>query len=247
MTAWLTIMLMVARLGGFVLIAPLFSRREIPALAKIALIWAMALLVQPEVPEPDFVEKNYMLMIISESLYGLALGWGTRVLFISYQGAGHLMEQQAGFGIATWFDPALGQTGVYSRMMGLMGLILFLALDGHYTLTKAVMSSFQLVPPGLGIASTGVLEILIHAFVASILFILRFAAPVLVVVFTVDILLGLLGKTVSQLNVLMMGLPVKSMVSMLVLLSMMPAYMNLTDPLLREIMKVLSGILEAGA
>lgn len=245
MAEWLTLMLIVVRLGGIMVSAPLFSRMEIPALAKIALVWAIALLILPGVIIPDFQTANYWLLLIAEAIYGLALGWGAALLFYAFQGAGHLMDQQAGFGMASWFDKSMGQISILSRFLSFLGLMVFLALDGHYILLRAGISSFQLVPVGVGIIGAGVIEVLIYAFTASFLFILRFAAPVMAVIFIADIVLGLLGKIVPQLNVLMMGLPVKSMVSLLVLLSMMPAYLNLTEPLLNETMQVLSALLEA--
>lgn len=245
MAAWMTLILIVVRLGGVVVTAPFFSRKEIPTMAKIALVFAIAILIMPGVPIPDFDSANYWLLVVSEAIYGLALGWGASVLFSAFQGAGHLMDQQAGLGMATWFDPSMGQTSVLSRFMAFLGLMVFLAMDGHYILILAGMSSFEMVPAGVGIIGAGVVQVLIHAFVASFLFILRFGAPVMAVVFITDILLGLLGKTVPQLNVLMLGLPVKTMVSILVLLSMMPAYLSLTEPLLKEMMHVLAALLEA--
>jgi len=245
MTSWLTLILVVSRLSGIVVAAPFFSRREIPVLTKAALVWAIALLVLPGVVEPSNISENFWLLVITELIYGLALGWGANFLFSAFQGAGHLMDQHAGFGMATWFDPTMGQVSVLSRFLSIMGVLLFLVLDGHYILLMAAMSGFEMVPPGLWSAGAGVAEALIHAFASSFLFVLRFGAPVMVVVFVTDIMMGLLGKTVPQLNVLMMGLPIKSMVSMLVLLGMMPAYLSLTEPLLNEVLLVLSGILES--
>lgn len=240
----MTLLLIVARITGFMVTAPFFSRREIPALAKIALVWALALLILPGVPVWDFGVEGFIFYLLCESLYGLALGWSASFLFISFQGAGHLIEQQAGFGMGAWFDPALGQTGIISKFMALLGVMMFLALNGHHILILTAMTSFAMVPLGLGFPQAGVIEVLFHTFLTSFIFILRFAAPVIVVIFVTDILLGLLGKTVPQLNVLMEGLPIKGMVSLLVLLSMLPAYINLTEPILQEMTTVLSRILE---
>lgn len=243
MTAWLTLLLIVLRVVGFIVVAPFFSRKEIPVLAKVAIAWTLAILIFPGLEDDDLVSGNYILLAVSESLYGLALGFSANLLFFSFQGSGHLMEQQAGFGMASWFDPSMGQTSVLSKLMSIFGIMIFLVMDGHHILIIAAISGFRMVPPGLNFIGGGIVEVLLNAFVSGFIFILRFAAPVMVVIFITDILLGLLGKTVPQLNVLMMGLPVKAMVSMLILLSILPAYINLSEPLIKDMMTILFQIL----
>ena len=242
LTPWLAFILVMARILSFIVTAPILNRRGIPVLLKIGLGMFLALIVF--VGEPMHYEGStsaFLGSLISETMIGLSMGTLANWLFQSFTMGGQLIDQQAGFGSASMFDPGSAmQVSLISNLILFVSLLLFLELNGHHILLMGLIKSFQVVPVGTGVLGLSLTTVAIRALTAATVLLIRVAIPVVVVLVLTDLILGMVGRTVPQLNVLMLGLPVKAGIALLVLAAVSPAFMAVGGSLLGEIEGVLS-------
>ena len=200
------------RVSVLVLLLPLFGARNIPTLWKIGLSFVLAVLLAPVVPPPENPPQSLpgvVLGIASEVLMGLIAVFGVRILFASVQLAGQVMSFQMGFSMARAIDPNTGvQSTALSQFLYLFTVLLFFAMDGHHLMIRAIAASFRLAPPNAlsfdpGLAEA-VMRITAHMFVLG----LKVAAPIMIALFLSNLCLGIVARTVPQVNILMIGFPI---------------------------------------
>jgi flagellar biosynthetic protein FliR len=210
--------------------APVLGHRSVPLLHRAGLALVLAMIVAPVVgplslaPSSDAVA--WVLAVAGEIAIGLAIGFVAHLAISAVQMAGELIGLEMGLSIATVFDPARGeQDTIVARFLYMVSLLLFLSLNGHHLLIRAVALSFQRIEPGTlfdralagGIVALG--GKVIHAGLAL-------AAPLLAVLVVVNVLLGLLGRAVPQSNVFMLGLPLSIGLGLFALYDELPAFMQ---------------------
>ena len=199
------------RLLAFTLTAPVFSDRALPLRVRIGLAMLLAVLVAPTLPPvPDVhpVSLGGVIVLAQQLLIGAALGFGMRIVFAAVEMAGELAGLQMGLGYATLFDPQRADMiPVIGRLLGLLALLAFLAIDGHLRLIEVLADTFRILPvaaPGLG---TGGLMTLVRwggeLFAAGTLL----ALPVIGAMLVANIALGILTRAAPQLNLFAVGFP----------------------------------------
>jgi flagellar biosynthetic protein FliR len=164
---------------------------------------------------------------------GLFVGFLVSVIVSAFQLAGEYFSVQIGFGINEVLDP-LAQVSIplIGQLKNLIGLLIFLVIGGHHFLIKAIYRSYELVPvvslgPG---ASAGMLKFLTHIFSGMFVVALKIALPVMGTVFLISVTMGVLSKAAPQMNIMMLGFPLKIMVAFGVIM--------LTSPLIVRVMYV---------
>ena len=216
-------MLVLFRLGGIFIFAPLFGSRMVPAQVKILLALVLAFCIYPMVP---FQPVNLSLMTLpvaigGEVMIGLVIGYGASLPLIAMQMAGMMMGQQIGLGFARVLNPEMNEeTVVLGQAFFLIALLVFLLLDGHHALLSALIGSFHHVPltgyrvdlPLLGVLA-GLLSSMYELAV-------RVAAPLICLIFLETIALGFIARTVPQINILSIGFPLRIIVGGALLVAM---------------------------
>jgi len=212
------------RVSVLVFLMPLFGANGVPVLWKAGLSFILAWMLTPIVPPPaafPLTLTEVLISLISEVLLGIIAAFGMRILFASAQMAGEIMSFQMGFSMARAIDPATGvQTTSLSQFLYLFTVLLFFAIDGHHLVIRAILGSFDQAPPG-GITfdpalPDAVVRISAHMFLVG----LKIAAPVMIALFLSNLGLGIVARTVPQVNILMIGFPVNIGIG-LVLLGLM--------------------------
>lgn len=204
--------LVLARMAGLFVIAPLFGSELVPARVKVLLAMSIGFCVYPLIP-PQPVQLtwgNAVFVAGGEVMIGLVIGFGAALPLIAMQTAGQLMGQQLGLGIAEVLDPGSDETSeTLGRLLFLVALMIFLLMDGHHALLSVLIGSFRRVPLG-GYAPDGeVLAIVIGLLTSMLELAVRVAAPLLCLVFLEAIALGFVARTVPQLNILTAGFPLR--------------------------------------
>lgn len=230
MGLWLFNLLLFMRVVTVLLMLPYFSWRGIPVLATIGfaalLSYILFLVIAPAaLPLPE----NALLLglaVASEVLFGLVLGFLTLLTFNALRIAGQLIDMQSGMMNASLFDPQSGsQVTLFGQFYYQFAVVAYLVLNGHHQLFAALLRSLQLVPPGGAVfAATlvpGLLALIYQMFIVAF----QLAAPVALVLVLTDFALGLISKTVPQLHVFMVGMPLKVGVALFVLYLSLP-YMS---------------------
>lgn len=230
-------------LGAFA-VAPLYGSRFVPAQVRVALGLCCGLLLVPLVasagsagaglnPWASLAESPlaYGLRCGAEVLFGLAAGYLALLFLSTIQIAGQVMDTEVGFAMVSVLDPQFGvQLPLLGSFMNVLGVLVFLALDGHLLLLRALRDSVSLVPlGGLALApATG--DLIIRAFAGAFVTALKLAAPVLAALFLTSVAVGIVARSVPQMNVFVVGLPLRVAVGLAVLVLALPYFAALLAP-----------------
>jgi flagellar biosynthetic protein FliR len=214
--------LVLFRIAGFMLFAPLFGSARIPKRFRtlMAVILAMGLTSSVHrPPQLPLTSLGTAMAIAGEICFGLVMGMILSFVFIAAQWAGEMIGQQVGFNIAETFDPQYGNSSsLVGDMYYMMTLVIFLFVGGHRQMIRGLRDSFDTLPLlAVGI-NQPLLNLVIQMFETATMLAVRLAAPVLTTMLIVDLTLGFLGKTMPQMNVMTMGLSIKAMVGTVVMI-----------------------------
>lgn len=214
-------LLVLGRISGLMLTAPLLGGRDVPRQFKALLTFVLALLVAPlqwdtSFPRPANV-IDAAVMIGCELAIGGVLGLGVMILFTGLQVAGQTIGQLSGMSLGELFDPTFDDNShVFSQLMFHITLAVFVAIGGHRLVVAALVDTFAALPPGSGLPG-GIAETLTTLTAQSFALGIRAAAPVLTALLLSLVVLAIIGRAVPQLNVLMLGFGLNSLVALAVL------------------------------
>lgn len=235
-------LLILIRLSGFFLIAPIFSRRGVPNQFKVGLAATISfvILTGMTIEEPIALDTTYIVLIIKELAVGLALGFTAALLLYAVQIAGAFIDFQMGFAMANVLDPQTGaQVPIIGHFKYMMALLFLLTVNGHHLMLDGVMQSLRLFPVevlAVNFEMAAVAQFMTGLFVEMFLIALQIALPIVGALFLVDVALGILAKTVPQMNIFAVGFPIKILTGFVLLLLTLPIYFYLLQILFEKIM-----------
>lgn len=210
------------RLSGLMLFAPFFGSAVIPARIKAILVVAFTLLLYPTVGASlgSRALADWPLFVITEFIVGAGMGIATNVVFEAAQLSGQVLGIQMGYSLVNILDPqSQVDTPVVSMFYQSIVMLLFLQMDVHYWLLRAIGNSFRYVPPGSAHISSlftlAILKTVGEMFSLGV----QIAAPVLSATLAADIILGLLGKAAPQMPLMLLGPAIKSLLGIGILIA----------------------------
>jgi flagellar biosynthetic protein FliR len=211
-----------ARISGLMIFCPFLGNSAIPAPLKAALTLAITALVYT-VRGPLTLSLSAWQWVgagLSELIIGLVLGLAANFMLEAPMLAGQVLGVQMGYSLATLFDPnTQADTPVQAQFHQLAALLIFLQLNVHHWLLRAVMASFAYLPAGTALAAFAVAGGLARAAGGIFLAGLQIAAPALTATLVADVALGFLGKASPQMPVLFIGLAVKNLLGLAVMIA----------------------------
>jgi len=241
-------LVLISRIGGLLAAIPVLSGGAVPLKVKVALVLSLGLLLAPMVQLPSLPYDPVSLAagLVNEMTIGVAIGLAVRLYFSALEVAGELIGIQMGFGVVQLFDPATArQTPIIGRFFTLLASLIFLSLNGHMFLVATILSSYDAIPAfGAslpGVVGDDVLRLSQNMFVLG----LKLAAPVLVVIFLVNILLAMLGRAVSQINVFVLSFPVTIAGGLAVMALSMPYTVDLLTREMERLQLTIQTLLKA--
>jgi flagellar biosynthesis protein FliR len=227
-------LLIFVRVTSFFLMMPLFSYRTIPTNHKVGIGFFLTWIIYYTLDVPVFeIDLSYYLLIIKEAFVGIIIGFIAYLMLSAIQVAGGLIDFQMGFAIANVMDP---QTGAQSPLMGqyfyTIALLLLLTIDGHHLMIDGIYHSYQFISldqAKLPYGDTQVIEFVLRTFSQMFMLAFQMAVPVVGSLFLVDVALGIMARTVPQLNIFVVGVPIKIAVGLImifILMSVMTTVMS---------------------
>jgi flagellar biosynthesis protein FliR len=206
-----------ARVSGLMVFCPFFASDAIPAPLRAALTLLITALLYP-LRGPltlGLSAWQWVGVALSEVIIGLVLGLAANFLMEAPLVAGQVLGMQMGYSLASLFDPTTqADTPVLSEFHRLAALLIFLEMNVHHWLLRAVVRSFAYLPAGTGLAAYAIPTTLLHAAGGIFLAGVQIAAPALAATLVADVALGFLGKASPQLPVLFIGLAVKNLLGL---------------------------------
>ena len=224
----LAFILVLVRVSGIIATAPVFGSSNIPPQIKVVLSLMLALILYPFIPlitvYPDRPD-HYIMLIASEMLIGLVLGIIARFLFAAVEFAGTVIGFQMGLGMAMVFDPqSQEQISIVGKFENITATLIFLAMDGHLIVLQALVRSYSVLPPGGASISRPLVENLTELSASVFVIGLQIGAPLIVALFLANAVVGLLARSVPQIQVFVVGFPLTLMLGFLFLFFGMPFF-----------------------
>ncbi len=245
-------LLVFARVLSFLVVMPLFSYRTIPMPFKVGFSFFLAFIMFYTVDaSPIVFDAMYLFLIIKEVLVGLLIGLFAFIIVSALQVAGGFVDFQMGFAIANVMDP---QTGAQSPLTGqyfyIIALLFLLSVNGHHLIIDGIFNSYNFIPieTFIPFGNQSIANLIIDTFNYMFIIAFQMAIPIVGTLFLVDIALGIIARTVPQLNVFVVGLPLKILVSFFAILIFLAFYITVVENLfhfmfraMRQLMQLFGG------
>lgn len=243
-TAWLVAVMLVAmRLGVFLTATPIFSAMRMPPQVRVLVSISLATALVAGMGVSSWVAPQtsaaLFFAVLIEAAIGAVLAFGVMTTFAALLFGGRLLDLQIGFGIASLYDPVTrAASPLLGTALNMMGILVFLALDGHHELMRALALSLETAPPGGGWPNVNFAAI-VAQFGAIFSMGLALAAPVVFGLLILDMALAILSRTMPQMNIFFVSMPLR-IATGLILLALSLHYVG---PLLKQLFASMSDYL----
>jgi flagellar biosynthetic protein FliR len=239
-------LLIFTRVASILWLLPLFSSRavSVPFKAGLSLLIAYLFFDSMTVDRSFSSDPYFLLLFVMKEVFiGLAIGFSVKILFMAVNVAGEIISIQSGFAFARFMDPiSMTQVTVIEQFKNLLAMMLFLAMDAHHILIKAMVSSFRDVPIGSVVIQQSFFQYLITATGRVFVTGFKIGAPIIVTLLFVEIALGMLSKMIPQINIFIEGVPLKILITVgmlsLSLSVMVPGIVNMFRGMDGEILRL---------
>ena len=226
-----------ARAAGFVLLAPPFNSRSIPAPVKGALALALSVLLSTQIAPnlPDITAGFLVVSAVTEVVIGAGLGFVVHVLFTAVQMAGDLIDLTGGFSLQPAYDPmAMTMNSSVGRLHYLLATTLLFSSGGHLLIVKGFATSYDGLPVGGSVPTEQLASVLMTALAMMFLAAVQIAGPMVAVLLLADVALALLSRAAPALNIFAFGFPLKIMLTLVLLGLTFPLLPPALDALLEQ-------------
>ncbi|MCP4703399.1 MAG: flagellar type III secretion system protein FliR [candidate division Zixibacteria bacterium] len=246
-----TLLLITFRAGGLFLTAPILGHHSIPMTIRAGFAVVLAIVLIPfasQAPMPA-VESIWLLALLAakELMVGLILGFLFSLLFSGIRMGGGIVGFQMGLLMANVLDPEAGsQISVIAEFWIVIASLIFLAIDGHHAIIAAFADSYKLLPVGAvsftGPAGEAIVRMSAYAFTMAV----KISAPIVITLFLVSVSLGVVARTVPQMNIFIVGMPLKIGIGFLVMAMVLPIFKNIINHTMiyldNQVLAVLAGM-----
>jgi flagellar biosynthesis protein FliR len=224
---FLAYILILMRVGGLFVFAPILSSPVIPGQIRLYSAMVIALALVPVISPVMPVALTLPFLVkaaVSETAVGLLIGYAANLVFVAAQLGGMQIDQQIGLAIGSVFNPLVEtQDSLIGQFYFLFTMFIFLGINGHHVMLAALVGSFPTVPVGAAVLSGKTLDMLIT--LSGTIFTVAFAlsAPMVLALFLTTVAMGFLARTVPQMNILIVGFPVRIVVGLATMAFTLPA------------------------
>ncbi|KOR03882.1 flagellar biosynthetic protein FliR [Pluralibacter gergoviae] len=234
------------RILALIATAPILSEKSVPKRVKLGLGVLIAVIVAPSLPATDVTifSGNALWLALQQILIGTLIGFTMQLAFAAVRTAGELIGLQMGLSFATFVDPGSHLSmPVLARIMDLLALLLFLTFNGHLWLISALVDTFHTLPVGGDPLNANAFMALTRT--GGLIFLngLMLALPVITLLLTLNLALGMLNRMAPQLSVFVIGFPITLTVGIILMAALMPLIAPFCEHLFRELFNLLADII----
>jgi flagellar biosynthetic protein FliR len=223
----LAMIIVLLRMTSFIVTMPVIGSEQVPAHLKVLLSLVFTILIFPTIPWQKSGIETYghelVFVAMKEVTIGIILGFIARLFFFMISITGEVISVAIGLSSEQLFNPAVGgRSTAIQQFQVLMGTLLFFSLNGHYYLLTAIAQSFTIIPISLeGLKFLNPAQIA-HIAQETVWVGVRIAAPVMTAIFFMNIVMGIMGRAVPQINVLITSMPLNALVGFAVVIATIP-------------------------
>lgn len=234
--------LLFARVVSIIWLAPIFGSASIPNTVKAGFSLILTIVVYPFIDFENtvFLETvlGFLFGITKEIAIGMVIGYISVIVFSSVRLTGQILGRQMGFAIANVVDPLSNeQMSVMAHMLYFITVLTFLGANIHHFFITAIFRSLELIPLGAFSPEGALMEYVIKLTAGLFVIAVKLGGPLVAMLLVVSAAMGIVSKTVPQLNVLVAGMPVRIGVGLIGFLVMVPVYATTMHGLLVNMVK----------
>ena len=237
---WAVFLLLLTRVSGIFIISPFFGSMNVPVYFRAGIALAISVVLFPVVDSigmdaPPAGLWLYSAAVLAELFIGWLIGFVAYVAFSAIHFAGKVMDMQVGFAMVNVMDPTSGQQiPLIGSFLYNLSVIVFLAVNGHHMLIAALVESFRTLPL-LTMQPSLALPLILSNFVSGVFLTgMKVAMPVTFAILLTNVGLGILARTMPQLNIFVVGLPLQIVIGVVTLSMVLPFYVIFLDVLFNE-------------
>lgn len=218
-------LLILVRVTGIFIISPFFSRTNIPPTMKVGFAFLVSLILLNTInSNTGAIEStNLVILIFLELSIGFIFGFMAYLFFTSLYLAGQIVDMKIGFSMVNVLDPQSNtQIPIMGNFYHILAILLFVQVNGHHVMIRALVDSYELLPVGRFILNEAALNQVISIMTQSFIIGFKISSPVLATIFLLDIFLGILARTMPQMNVFIVGMPLKITIGIITIILALP-------------------------
>lgn len=222
------------RAAGLFIVSPILGHKSIPPTIKVGLAMILAVILVPVVSETTNLEISSLWLLAGlaakEMLVGFIIGLFFAFLFIAIRMSGNIAGYQMSLLIANIMDPeSNSNVSLVGEFWYILATLIFLAIDGHHAIISAFADSYKLIPIGVFNFSGPAGELLIRYSAYTFTIAIKIVAPVMITLFLTTVSLGIVARTVPQMNIFIVGIPLKIGVGFLVMAAALPIFRYIVE------------------
>ncbi len=244
-------LLVIIRIHSLFMVAPFFASGVIPVRLRALIAFFTALVIFPMLMRGtgygvtgNMIE--YAIFVLREVVIGIYIGFLASIIFTAFQLAGQYFAVQIGFGFSEVVDPmAQISVPIVGQLKNLIGLLIFLYINGHHFLISAIYRSFELAPV-ITISEHSIsshLKYLVYSFSGMFIVAMKIALPIMATIFLVSVSMGILAKAAPQMNIMMLGFPFKILVAFVLIMLLSPMVVRIMQVSLGRTFRFITGVL----
>lgn len=230
------------RIVAILVMIPVLGETSVPLRVKAGLAILISLLVFPSVRAdiPHFQTEAEIVVIViamaGEVLIGVVIGFAARIIFAGIQFAGEMIGLQMGFSIVNVIDPvSSAQVSIMAEFQYMIAMLVYLAIDAHHIFIFAIVDSYRIVAPFGYHFSGPLIQALIIFSKGLFITAIKVSAPVMAVLLFTNVALGVLARTVPQMNVFIVGFPLQIAVGLTIMGLTIPVFVHLVQRALNSL------------
>lgn len=234
-----TYLLVFVRVLGMMLIVPILSNRNVPYMTKAAFAFFLSMVIMGAVSIETSVNStdvvNYALQVTLEFITGYTIGFGAYVVFSILSLAGQFIDMQIGFSMVNVFDPMSQiQLTITGNLYYYILMMIAIITNAHHYFIRALLYSFEAIPLGGMVISPALNAAIINYMEDFFAIALRISAPIFFVMLITNVVLGVLARAVPQLNMFVIGFPIKIIFGLVTIFVMLTSFATFSDILIGE-------------
>lgn len=234
-------LLVLIRTSGIFLISPFFSSQNVPNTMKVgfSLILSGLITVTLDI-DMDYTEITFVALIMKELMVGFIIGFISYAFFTTFYVMGQIIDMKIGFGMINVVDP---QHRVQVPLMGnfyyILGFLLLLSFNGHYMIINALVDSYKFIPIGKFVIKEESAFMMVDVLAKSFEIGFKLSAPIIIIIFLTDLLLGILSRTIPQMNVFVVGMPLKILIGLIIISVSIPIFYSMATGVFNQTVEMI--------
>jgi len=239
---YLVFLAVFTRMTGMLIFNPFFGRKNIPVIIKMGFAFFTTVILMGFLPPNTTIQDGnvltFMLICCKELFVGFVVGFIMQIFLSSLQLAGNFMDLQMGIGMASIYDPQSNiSMALSASLLNFFYIVLFFVTNAHLTFIKIIFASYSILPLGGFMFNPQCGQYIVLLFADIFILAIKLALPLVAIEIITELGLGILMRTVPQINIFMVGLQLKLLVGLFLLVLILPGVFDFLDTMTNTMFK----------